>query len=140
MPIKKMRAKKVSRPVFFHESEGYMLSNLSAHEVYYGGMPFKTAEHAYQAFKFDGITTVFMDIVRARSPMEARSIVIKHEGLVRKDWDRVKYSLMKDILKTKLKQHKEVRDYLFSTGDRELVSGVENHLGRIWMELRQSNE
>lgn len=140
MTVKKIRISNLRQPVLFHEGEGYMLSTFSAHEVLYEGFTFKTAEHAYQAFKFEGITSIFMDIVRARSPMEAKNIAKKHEALVRKDWELVKENLMRGILKAKLKQHKEIREFLEYNRNRELVSGEDNHLGKIWMELRQSNE
>jgi ribA/ribD-fused uncharacterized protein len=67
------------------------------------------------------------------------------------NWDEVKHDIMKSIIREKIRQHEFVQEKLLATGDRHIieVSPVdsywgwgpdrkgENHLGHIWMELRE---
>ncbi len=135
----------------FYEDEYYMLSNLSAHAVEYGGLLFPTAEHAYQASKFNG-KDVVEKIKNAKSPLLAKAIAKENLGTraEKPNWKENKVTTMEGILKAKLEQHDEVRDALLSTGSNEIVENSptdsfwgcgtdgkgESHLGKIWMKLR----
>jgi ribA/ribD-fused uncharacterized protein len=135
--------------ILFFEGRWYMFSNFSAFAVYYDNFLWMTAEHAYQAAKFEDPETR-RHIRNAHSAHEAKQLakVFRHEA--DKDWPQRKLGVMEEILRAKLTQHDYVARQLWETGDREIVedspydsfwgSGSdgkgENHLGKIWMKLR----
>lgn len=45
---------------------------------------------------------------------------------LRKDWEKVKDQVMKDVLVAKFTQHDELKQTLLSTGNRTLVEHTEN--------------
>lgn len=69
----------------------------------------------------------------------------------REDWPTYKLEVMKEICRAKLHQHGYIKRKLLETGNEQLVESSpidsfwgwgpnkdgENHLGRIWMELRE---
>jgi ribA/ribD-fused uncharacterized protein len=74
----------------------------------------------------------------------------KFKESYRPDWQEKKVEVMEEIVRTKLSQHPYIQEKLKETGDREIVEnspsdsfwgwgedqkGV-NHLGKIWMKLR----
>lgn len=70
---------------------------------------------------------------------------------MRKDWEQIKISLMREIVQAKFEQNPQLKDMLLATGnayleegntwgDRtwETVNGIgANHLGRILMDVRE---
>lgn len=91
------------------------------------------------------------DCVRlAPSAHEAFKIAQENKHLQRADWDLVKVSRMRCILREKADQHEYVRRKLLQTGDRELIEDSwrddfwgwgesrdgQNMLGKLWMEVR----
>lgn len=110
------------------------------------GIVYPTTEHAYQAAKTDDVDAR-RDICCLSSPALARKAGQKVQ--MRKDWDDVKLSVMRDVSWTKY-QDEALADLLLSTGDLELVEdnrwgdkywgrvkGVgENNLGKILMDIR----
>ncbi|MFH1173107.1 MAG: NADAR family protein [bacterium] len=132
----------------FYEGEYYLLSNFSAHRVIYQGEEYQTAEHAYQVAKFED-TTVKNKIKNAPSAFLARELGQTKEGRF-KNWEDYKLVAMKEIMKAKLLQHKDVREILKSTGEAIIIknhpndyfwgAGADgagkNMMGIIWMELR----
>jgi ribA/ribD-fused uncharacterized protein len=141
-------------PVLFCEQEGYQLTNFAAFEVEIWGRTWKTGEHAYQASKFTG-AHLQNEIASARSPDEAkklaRALAVECPEFLRDDWGpETKLDLMEEILRAKLAQYPQIREFLLSTGDRLLVEdnphdefwgsgrggGGANHLGKLWMKLR----
>lgn len=145
--------------VFFYEQDHYYLSNFSAFALYWCGKRFDTSEAAYQWSKFDHSITdtayVISERVRtaihgANSAHEAFKIAEANRHLRRVDWDRVKETVMHNILRKKVEQHEYVRRKLLETGNRTLIENSwrddfwgwgpnrdgRNMLGVLWMRVR----
>ncbi|WP_421885215.1 NADAR family protein [Methylibium sp.] len=152
--------------VRFYEHDFYVLSNFSAFNVSWGGFRFQTSEHLYHYMKFARPWSdearrepidfsgpeilVAQAIFGAPSAHEAFKIAEQNRELRRPDWDQVKVSIMRDILRAKAMQHSYVLRKLFATGDRELVEDSwrddfwgwgpnrdgQNMLGKLWMQVR----
>lgn len=137
--------------IYFYEQDYYVLSNFSAFSINnYGGYDWSTAEHCYQAQKFLHLGELFEMILKARSAHDAFKIAQQYKENVLPGWDNVKLWVMKQILITKVYQHEYVYRKLKNSGNRELVEnswrdpywGIgpnqdgENHLGKLWMEVR----
>lgn len=136
-------------PILFYEPKFYMFSNFSAFTVRYHEHEWPTAEHAYQAAKFDERDIKIM-IKRAPSAYEAKKIARGFDDEKREDWHTVKLSIMKEIVHAKFSQHPYIQKKLLETGMREIIENSpedafwgwgpdengENHLGKIWMQLR----
>lgn len=123
------------------------LGNYSSCVVFYNGHAYQSVEHAYQAQKTLGLT----DQKKIRdSPTPATAKKLARKKPLRPDWDSVKVSIMRELLREKFSQEPE-RSILLSTGVAELVEGNwwkdtfwgqcpvgngENWLGRLLMEVR----
>lgn len=130
----------------FYEGSYYMLSNFSAHEVEYDGVLYKTSEHAYQVAKFKDPETR-SKIKHATSAFLARAYGQAQDGRI-ENFDKV--AVMKDIMRTKMQQHADVREALHATGNaiieknhpKDYFWGTgadgsgKNVMGKIWMEIR----
>lgn len=143
-----------AKQVFFYEQEFYVLSNFSAFRLHWRGRDFDTSEHAYHWEKFDGDASHHPEIQRlilqARSAHEAFKIAEQYRTSRRAEWDGIKLNVMSNILRAKVQQHEYVRRKLLETGDRELIEDSwrddfwgwgpkrdgQNHLGKLWMEIR----
>ncbi len=137
------------RKIFFYESTYYLFSNFSAHAIEYNGVLYKTSEHAYQATKFDD-KKLRNEIILSRSPLEAKNTAYKYKDFIKKDWHDVKVKIMYEIVKTKVLQHKEVKDVLMNTKNDEIIENSpidyfwgcgkdktgQNQLGKILMKIR----
>lgn len=123
------------------------LSNFYEAEVVLDGDIYPSVEHAYQASKT--LDLEYRELIRkAVSPVKAKSL-----GKIvpmRTDWEDVKISIMRDLLRQKF-SHDFLRSKLLATGDQPLIegnywgdrfwgqdlSGVGlNWLGRLLMEVR----
>ena len=114
------------------------------------GIDWMTSEHAYQASKFFD-EKIFQEILTASSAYKSKEIAQKYEKHVKKDWHKIKINIMEKIVRAKLEQHEYIQRKLLETGDREIVEDSpydnfwgrgpdwegENHLGKIWMKLRE---
>ena len=137
------------RQIFFYEHEFYVFSNFSSFMVYWKGKMYLTAEHAYHTEKFED-EDLKNQIRFARSAHDAIKLANKNRDKYRSNWDDVKLGVMKEILRAKTDQHPHVKKKLLESGTRELVEDSwrdpywgwgpnkdgENHLGKLWMELR----
>lgn len=138
------------KQVFFYEQDFYVLSNFSAFTLQWRGLRFDTSEAAYHYEKFPDHQGVRSEISNAPSAHEAFKIAERNKAHRRSDWDAVKVSIMRDILRAKAEQHEYVRRKLLATGDRCLIENSwrddfwgwgpnrdgQNMLGRLWMEVR----
>lgn len=136
--------------VCFYEQDFYVLSNFSSFRLFWKGVDFDTSEAAYHWEKFPDQPQVQGAILKARSAHDAYKVAEANKPLRRPDWDLVKVSIMKDILRAKVDQHEYVRRKLIATGDRELIEDSwrddfwgwgphrdgQNMLGKLWMEVR----
>lgn len=133
-----MDTMEASDPVLFSEMEFYPLSSSSAFKVLFGGVEWMTARHAYEAAKFEDVSVVREYICKAPSAHEAGYIACTFAHHARRDWEKVKLSIMEEIVRAKLNQHQYVRRKLLETGNREIVEGAseDSFLGKIWMKVR----
>lgn len=131
----------------FTKQEGYdFLSNFYPSPLRFEGILYPTAEHAYQASKFDDVKTKEL-IKKARGPDEAKKL--GHSLPICDGWHDKKIDIMRCIIKEKF-ENPFLRPLLLSTGNSELIlnnkwndkfwgvcRGIgENWLGKILMEER----
>jgi ribA/ribD-fused uncharacterized protein len=141
----------VESPVLFYGGEfGYCFSNFAAFSVVWRGRTWQTSEHAFQASCFDD-KRIIEEIFSASSAHDALKLAIKYIDQARPTWKDDRLVKMKEICKAKLDQHPYIQKALNQTGDLLLVEDSpkdeywgrganwqgENHLGRVWMELRE---
>ena len=113
------------------------------------GRYWPTAEHYFQAQKFaDG--DYAETIRRAESPKKAKSLGRSRAHPIRPDWDEVRVSVMRRAVLAKFTAHRDIREALLATGDRELIEAApndyfwgagrhgtgQNMLGKILMDTR----
>ena len=135
----------------FYTREFFCLDNFSAFKLDIEGILFDTVEHAYQAYKFiDTSSEIFLQIVNAKSPGEAKMIAHNHQDLVDPNWNDKKVELMEMFLRTKLHQHPFVKTKLLETKNylicedspEDTFWGIgfnrdgENMMGKLWMKIR----
>ena len=125
----------------------YFLSNFYKASILYDGIIYTNAEAAFQAQKTNNmVERVYMSEM---GPVEAKRYGRKVK--LRKDWNDVRLSVMKDIVYAKFSQNLDLKEKLLATGDAPLEEGNdwgdrfwgtvggsgENHLGKILMEIRK---
>lgn len=129
------------------------LSNYYPCKIIYNGLQYSTTEHAYQSAK----SISFTDHERIRNKKTPHESKIEgNKIVVREDWDKVKFSIMKEVLIEKFKRP-DLAERLLNTGDRILVEGNwwhdniwgscecetcikiegKNWLGKLLMEVRE---
>lgn len=124
-------------------------SNFAAYPITVQGKRWPTSEHYFQAQKFENLE--HQEAIRkTQSPMIAARMGRDRKKKLRRDWESVKVSVMREAVLAKFSQHPELRSLLLSTGDAEIVEHTErdrywgdggdgsgkNVLGRILMEVR----
>lgn len=124
-------------------------SNFALFPIALGGKRWPTTEHYFQAQKF--LDPRDREQVRAaKTPMIAARLGRDRSRSLRRDWEAVKVSVMREALDAKFRQHAELTTLLLSTGDALLVEHTENDhywgdggdgsgknmLGRLLMDLR----
>ena len=130
------------------QDEFRFLSNFYERPIEYQGVFYRCAEAAYQASKFseEDYQRKFENLDGAQSKRLGKSA----HWSFRKDWEQIKVSVMKEILKAKF-QDKFLALLLLSTDGIDLVEvntwndrfwGIchgrgENQLGKLLMELRE---
>lgn len=135
---------------FYNVTDTYgEFSNFAAFPISLDGTTWPTSEHYFQAMKFAG--TEHSEAIRqAKSPMIAARMGRDRKKPLRRDWESVKDSVMRDAVRAKFQQHPELRELLLSTGTALLVERTENdsywgdggdgsgknRLGQILMDVR----
>ncbi|MGB4967268.1 MAG: NADAR family protein [Candidatus Saccharimonadales bacterium] len=139
--------------VYFFTSAIDPLNNWSAHKVDIWGQHFPTLEHAYHWKKYETTSPeIAAAILSAPSPAAAMA-VDRNEGKDkrRSDWDSVKVSSMRSLLRAKFMQNEDARTCLLKTGHKQIVENSpfdsfwgcgsdksgENTMGILLMELRE---
>ena len=112
---------------------------------------FPSAEHYYQAMKFETTDSRFNDILNIKDSDEARLTTKKPEykSNRRPDFDKNKFDIMREAQIAKFSQNPNARELLLSTGDAVLIKSCDachkcgfgegsgkNMLGRILMDIR----
>jgi hypothetical protein len=124
------------------------LSNFYPATVEYDGLEYSSTEHAYQAAKTEDAAQR-RRIREAQKPGDAKRL--GKQVKMRTNWEQIKVGVMKDLVRQKFTNHKELKEKLLATGDAYLEEtntwndtfwGVckgkgQNHLGKILMEVRQ---
>lgn len=144
-----------TEPVLFYTTKGPwgFMSNFSRHAVVIDGIKYPTSEHYYQCQKTS--SSAFRERIRlAAKPMDAARLGRSKECQKIPDWDDKKISVMEKVLRAKLKQNPELLTALLKSGDRPLIeaSSIDpfwgwgakkdghNHLGKLWMKLREEHK
>lgn len=136
------------------------LGNMAPYPIKLGIHEYKTSEALFQALRYQDHPDVQEMIRSEKSPMAAKMKAKKFKSLLpeetfmsEEDLDR-----MRVCLKLKIEQHPKLKQALLNTGDDNIIedssarpnkSGLywgaankegqwigENHLGKLWMELR----
>ena len=150
--VPEIRFYRVNRPY------GWM-SNYSLHAIHLDDREWPTAEHYFQAMKYedrDHQEVIRQDrdhqevIRQARTPGEAKRI--GHRGRLREDWEGVKDLVMLQTVAAKFDQHPDLAEKLLETGNADLIEDAprdyywgcgrrgngKNMLGRILEEVRNA--
>lgn len=136
---------------FYSPRDAYgCFSNFSPHRIFLKDKIWKTSEHYFQAQKFAG--TEHEEKVRlAPTPKEAANLGRSRQRPLRRDWETVKDDIMREALRAKFTQHKDLKKILLETGDALIVEHTKNDrywgdggdgtgknmLGKLLMELRE---
>lgn len=114
------------------------------------GVLYMTSEHAYHSERFSDL--VMKEAIKnMRSAHDAYTYAQVNKHLQVENWNNIKLSVMKELLQAKVAQHPYVKKKLLESGDKELVEDSwrdgfwgwgpnkdgENHLGKLWMEVRE---
>ena len=147
------RGKKMLVIEFYDKHSGYyeFTNFYQGKPIEIDGVSWKTAEHYFQAKKFDGDFAQLKSDVRAKdSAREAYKAAASNKAYWRSDWQQVKVSVMRRALYAKFSQDKNLRKSLCGTGNAQLVEASpkdafwgygpdgkgKNMLGKLLMELR----
>ena len=126
------------------------LSTYAKFGFYLDDAEWPSSEHYYQAMKFED-EAIREQIRQAPHPKETSKLAKKHKKQIRKDWDKIKATVMKRGAYIKCRTHKDVADALLNTGDKNIVENSqfdyywgcgrdgrgENMYGKILMDIRE---
>jgi len=138
------------KQILFYENEFYVFSNFSSFAIEWKGYLWMTSEHVYHSEKFND-PGIMQKLKQTRSAHDAMKLAYANQDKYRKNWDDIRLSVMKDILRAKAEQHPYVKKKLLESGDKELIEDSwrdsfwgwgpnkdgENNLGKLWMEIRE---
>lgn len=128
------------------------LSTFSKHKVTCSGfgpnmdrsLTFPTAEAAYQAYKNPGNLEYIIMQSSASSPKVSKELGKSIK--LRNDWDKIKETIMKSVIKAKFNQHPDIYELLVNTGLRIIIksskrtsfwnSSSDNRMGNLLMSVR----
>lgn len=114
------------------------------------GHRWPTVEHYFQAMKFQDESQ--REKVRAApTPQQARKLGRKRHRSFRKDWKKVRETIMTRAVYTRCRTHPDLADELLATGDQKIVENSnfdyfwgcgrdrrgENAYGRVLMNVRK---
>ena len=139
-------------PIHFYSTrdEYGCFSNFSRHPVFLKGKRWPTTEHYFQAQKFAG--TRHEDEVRqCKTAREAANLGRSRRLPLRRDWESVKLTVMREAVRAKFTQHPELTAVLLGIAYVVLVEHTanddywgdggdgngQNWLGRILTEVRE---
>ena len=129
----------VNNPLSAYSKHGFALDDAS----------WPSVEHYYQAMKFED--PELRETIRTAShPADANKIGKKNKRRIRKDWDKMKLTVMTRAIYIKSRTHKDVAESLLSTGDIDIIESSQydyfwgcgrdqrgqNNFGKILMDVR----
>lgn len=147
----KWMAEKVDDVIGFYPREFYCLDNFSSFKVEYDGYLYSSNEEAYQALGFiETAPEIAEQIKNSHSAHEAQKIAYANRDKRAKNWDKIKVSIMEELLRKKIEQNPYVKKKLLETKNYLIVEDSpkddfwgwgpnrdgENQLGKLWMKLR----
>jgi ribA/ribD-fused uncharacterized protein len=126
-------------------------SNFARYPVNIDGKLWPTSEHYFQAQKFEDIFYQ-KKILKTNSPMKAAELGRSRKVKIKKNWDKIKDSVMYKAVYEKFTQHRCLTELLLSTGDATIIEHTrndyywgdggdgsgKNRLGKILMQVRES--
>ena len=126
------------------------LSTCSKYGFHLDDADWPSAEHYYQAMKFED-SAIREEIRLASHPMDTPKISKRYKKQIRKDWERIKETVMTRGTYIKCRTHQEVARALLETGDKKIVENSqfdyywgcgrdgrgENRYGKILMDIRK---
>jgi ribA/ribD-fused uncharacterized protein len=101
-------------------------SNFSDHSVIINDKYYPTTEHYFQSQKFTDYPNYMEKIRLSATPSLAKKLGSTRTYKLRNDWEIVKEDIMLIALKAKFTQHPELKQLLFSTGDKILIEHTIN--------------
>ena len=144
-------SEKMDEVIGFYPREFYPLDNFSSFKVEWNGYLYASLEEAYQAASFMGSDEELVEKVKkSHSADEAQRIAYANRDKQRTDWNEVKLEIMEELLRLKVEQNPYVKKKLLQTENYLIVEDSpkdsywgwgedrqgENHLGKLWMKLR----
>ena len=126
-----------------------VLASYSHHPFFLEDLEWPSVEHYYQAMKFE-LPEQREAIRGAASPADAAGLAKKHRRQIRKDWKKLKSTVMTRGVYIKCRTHPEVAEALLNTRDTQIVENSqfdyfwgcgrdgrgENTYGKVLMEVR----
>jgi ribA/ribD-fused uncharacterized protein len=103
----------------------HVFSNFSGHPITIDGKRYATAEHYFQAKKYEG-TPREEQIRLASSPGVAAQMGRDRSYPLRADWEDVKQCVMLEALRAKFSQHDYCHEVLMGTGDSYIEERTKN--------------
>lgn len=111
---------------FYSVSDEYgEFSNFAAYPIKLKKKKWPTSEHYFQAQKFQD-KSYQEKIRKANSPAIAARLGRDRKQKLRRDWESVKISVMREALEAKFTQHKELTDLLINTENAKLIEHTSN--------------
>lgn len=105
-----------------------LLDNFAAIPTLYNGITYKTSEHAFAAAK--AATKQWHDrIANAPDPNVAK--MLGRRCKIRDDWDEIKFQVMYEIVRSKMRHSAPARALLRHTGVRRIYEGNSWH-DQVW--------
>lgn len=138
--------------IWFDDAENkytFFLSNFYPTSLKIWNMKFSCSEAAFQAAKFLHKPELAVRFTHLDGE-EAWKLAQKHSYQQRADWYQVREDIMLEVLRTKFKQHQDLKELLLATGDAYLAENSsrdafwadggdgkgKNRLGHLLMQLR----
>ena len=126
-----------------------VLSTYSYHPFHLDEAEWPSVEHYYQGMKFED-PEIIESIRKAEHPADTAKLAKKHKRAIRRDWKKIKSTVMTRGVYIKCKSHPEVAEALLKTGDKNIVENSqfdyywgcgrdgrgENMYGKVLMEVR----
>lgn len=123
------------------------LSNFYPHVVFYDGINYPSAEHAFQAAK---TLNAYDRALIKECPNPGKAKRMGREVTLRPNWEDIKVDIMYEVLREKFKRN-PLKQKLMDTGTEELVEGNnwndkewgvvngkgKNKLGKVLMRVRE---
>ena len=143
--------KETEDSVYFFTVPFGSLNNFSSHQIHIWDRDFSTAEYAYQWKKFFVTEPELAEkILSVKSSHLVKEVALANQDKIPQNWREERVGVMEEILRTKAKQHEDVRDALKRTNKRKIIEnspfdnfwGVgpdgngQNMVGKLWMKVR----